>query len=196
MKIVGVTGGIGSGKSTVVKMFENFAIPVYMADSKAKELMQSSEELKADIIKLLGENSYKDEKPNRKFIAKEIFNDKEKLRKFNAIVHPAVHDDFDKWVNNVSKTDVDYCIYEAAIIFEAGRQDLCDLVILVTAPKKERIERVMKRDDIASSDVIERMHHQWDEERKRKLADIVIENIHLNDTERQVNEIHSFILNT
>ena len=196
MKIVGITGGIGSGKSTVVKMFEKLEVPVYVADAKAKALMNDSDELKTKIIKLLGKNAYKDKIPNRRFIADQIFNDKSKLKKFNAIVHPAVHDDFDKWLEQVRRTDTVYCIYEAAILFEVERQELCDMVILVTAPRTERIDRVMKRDNISSNEVIERMEHQWADERKKKLADFTIENIDLDETEEQVNRMHSYILNS
>ena len=97
MRIVGVTGGIGSGKSTVVNMFEKLGVPIYVADTRAKKLMNESDELKAKIINYLGKASYSDGKLNRQFIAKEIFNDAEKLKKFNALVHPAVHADFKLW---------------------------------------------------------------------------------------------------
>ena len=193
MKIIGITGGIGSGKSTVVKMFKDLAIPVYVADARAKELMQDSKELKADIIQLLGKNAYINGKLNRKFIASEVFTDQEKLNALNAIVHPAVHKDFRKWIKEQDETVVSYCIYEAAILFESGRQHICDSVILVTAPQSVRIDRVVRRDNVSRDQVLERMSHQWSEEEKKQLADIVIENINLHNTKRQVQEVHRHI---
>ena len=194
MKIVGVTGGIGSGKSTVVNMFEQLGVPIYIADIRAKKLMHESKDLKNKIIDFLGKESYKDGKLNRQFIAKEIFNDAEKLKRFNAIVHPAVHTDFKIWKANLENNKNTYCIYEAAILFESKRENICDYTILVTAPKEERIKRVTTRDRVKEKDVLERMSHQWSDERKKKLADFIIENININNTERQVEKIHSLIM--
>lgn len=193
MKIVGVTGGIGSGKSTVVNMFEQLGVPIYVADIKAKKLMHESKQLKDKIIDFLGQESYKDNKLNRQFIAKEIFNDAEKLKRFNAIVHPAVHADFKKWKADLENNKNAYCIYEAAILFESNRQNICDYTLLVTAPKEVRIRRVIERDHIKKNDVLERMNNQWSDERKKKLADFIIHNIDLDKTKQKVNEIHNFL---
>lgn len=192
MKIAGVTGGIGSGKSTVVKMFEELGVPIYVADKRAKKLMRESKDLKIKIVDFLGIESYKDGELNRPFIAKEIFNDVEKLNRFNAIVHPAVHADFKKWKADL-ENNYKYCIYEAAILFESNRQEICDYTLLITAPKEVRIKRVMNRDNITESDVIERMNHQWSDERKKKLADFIIYNMDLDKTKQDVNKIHKFL---
>ena len=193
MKVVGVTGGIGSGKSTVVKMFEGLGVPIYIADNKAKKLMHDSKHLKNQIIDFLGTESYKDGELNRQFIAKEIFNDTEKLKSFNAIVHPAVHSDFELWKANLESKNNIYCIYEAAILFESNRQKICDYTLLVTAPKEMRIKRVIDRDRINENDVLERMNHQWSDDKKEKLADFIINNIDLDKTKQKVNEIHNFL---
>ena len=193
MKIVGVTGGIGSGKSTVVKMFEQLGVPIYVADIRAKQLMHESKDLKNKIIDFLGKEAYINGKLNRPFIANEIFNDAEKLKRFNAIVHPAVHDDFNEWKMLTENKSVAYCIYEAAILFESNRENICDYTILVTAPKEVRIRRVIERDHIKENDVLERMSHQWSDERKKKLADFIIHNIDLDETQKQVNKIHNFL---
>lgn len=192
MKIAGVTGGIGSGKSTVVKMFEELGVPIYVADKRAKKLMRESKDLKIKIVDFLGIESYKDGELNRPFIAKEIFNDVEKLNRFNAMVHPAVHADFKKWKADL-ENNYKYCIYEAAILFESNRQEICDYTLLITAPKEVRIKRVMNRDNITESDVIERMNHQWSDERKKKLADFIIYNMDLDKTKQDVNKIHKFL---
>lgn len=192
MKIAGVTGGIGSGKSTVVKMFEELGVPIYVADKRAKKLMRESKDLKIEIVDFLGKESYKDGELNRPFIAKEIFNDVEKLNRFNAMVHPAVHADFKKWKADL-ENNYTYCIYEAAILFESNRQEICDYTLLITAPKEVRIKRVMNRDNITETDVIERMNHQWSDERKKKLADFIIYNMDLDKTKQDVNKIHKFL---
>lgn len=192
MKIAGVTGGIGSGKSTVVKMFEELGVPIYVADKRAKKLMRESKDLKIKIVDFLGKESYKDGELNRPFIAKEIFNDVEKLNRFNAMVHPAVHADFKKWKADL-ENNYTYCIYEAAILFESNRQEICDYTLLITAPKEVRIKRVMNRDNITETDVIERMNHQWSDERKKKLADFIIYNMDLDKTKQDVNKIHKFL---
>ena len=192
MKIVGVTGGIGSGKSTVVKMFEELGVPIYIADERAKKLMHESKQLRHKIVDFLGEESYQEDKLNRKFIAKEIFNDTKKLNGFNAIVHPEVHNDFKKWKADLENNNT-YCIYEAAILFESNRQKICDYTLLVTAPEDVRIKRVIKRDNTKESEVLERMNHQWSEERKKKLADFIIYNMDLDKTKQDVNKIHKFL---
>ena len=193
MKVIGVTGGIGSGKSTVVKMFEDLGIPVYIADSKAKKLMQDSKELRKDIAELFGKNAYVNGKLNRKFIASEVFSNPDKLNALNAMVHPAVHNDFKRWIKTQDRITTSYCIYETAILFESKRQHTCDRVILVTAPRSVRIDRVVKRDNVSRDKVVERMNHQWSEKKKKQLANTVIENIDLEDTKRQVEYIHKHI---
>ena len=195
MKIIGITGGIGSGKSTVVNFFKELGIPAYVADTRAKELMLESEELKADIINLLGNESYKNDEPDREYIAKQIFNDREKLAELNAIIHPAVHKDLRKWLKKIKPEDPPYCIYEAAILLESGSQRICDKVVLVTSPMEKRIERVMLRDNTSRDRIKERMAHQWSDDKKKELADIVLDNKDLDVTKREVERIHQMLIN-
>ena len=143
MKIVGLTGGIGSGKTTVANFFKELGVPVYIADDAGKRLMVTSEEVKTAIVELFGENSYLEGNLNRKFIADQVFNSSEKLTQLNKIIHPAVAKDFQNWLKDQKST---YVIYEAAILFESGGYHKCDLIILVTAPKAERLKRLQKRD--------------------------------------------------
>lgn len=187
MKIVGLTGGIGSGKSTVAQMFAAYGIPVYNSDIEAKELTNSSPVIRQQLISLLGEETYKEGILERKFLADKIFNDPEILQKVNAIIHPKVAAHFKNWVTLQNSA---YVIKEAAILYESGSDSQCDLVIVVTASKKERIRRVMQRDRVSKKEVEARMRNQWSDSKKIKLADFVIYNELLSDTKKQVESIH------
>jgi dephospho-CoA kinase len=191
MMVVGLTGGIGSGKSTVAKMFTAHGIPVYNSDLEAKRLMQSSGKVKAAILDLLGEGAYEGEKLNTSYIGKKVFGDRELLGRLNRIVHPAVKDHFLAWAK---QQKAPYVIQEAAIIFENGSQHNYDRTILVKAPKELRIQRVMERDGSTRKEVLSRMRNQWEDSQKEKLAHFVLENEQLGKTERQVAQIHSLIL--
>ncbi|SDS84563.1 dephospho-CoA kinase [Gillisia sp. Hel1_33_143] len=192
MKIVGLTGGIGSGKTTVANFFKDLGVPVYIADDAGKRLMATSEDVKKAVIHLFGKDAYIEGSLNRKLIAAEVFNDAEKLEQLNQIVHPAVAKDFSEWL---SLQKFPYVIYEAAILFEAGGYKKCDLVLLVTAPKKSRLERVQKRDQSSLSEIEARMQHQWSDEQKQELANYEILNIDLDNTESQVKNLHEIFLN-
>ena len=187
MKIIALTGGIGSGKTTVAKLFEELGVPVYNSDLKAKKLMQNSKELRTAVMDLLGEESYKLQRLNKKYIADKIFEDKELLQKLNAIVHPAVRQDFFKWVK---KKRTPYVIQEAAILFENNSYKTFDKIILVKAPKEVRLQRVLTRDAISEKEILARMENQWDDSKKIPLADYVIENTDLGKTKLQVEKIH------
>ena len=187
MKIIGLTGGIGSGKTTVAKLFEELGVPVYNSDLKAKKLMQNSKELRTAVIDLLGKESYVLQKLNKKYIADKIFDDKELLQKLNAIVHPAVRQDFIKWAKRKSAP---YVIQEAAILFENNSYMTFDKIILVKAPKEVRVQRVLTRDAISEKEILTRMENQWDDSKKIPLADYVIENTDLEMTKIQVEKIH------
>lgn len=191
MKVVGLTGGIGSGKTTVAGFFKELGIPVYIADRQAKELMETSEEIRVGIIGLLGDESYSGQSPNRKIIASKVFKDKEKLEELNSIIHPAVAKDFEDWKNAQSAP---YVIYEAAILFEKGGYRKCDFSILVTAPKTERIKRLQERDQSSVEEIEARMDHQWSDEKKSELADFTIQNTNLTQTKEQVRTLHEIIL--
>jgi|SRR5690554_5959242 len=191
MKIVGLTGGIGSGKTTVAKLFSDLGIPVYNSDVEAKKLSDSSTSIREQLILLLGEETYKEGTLNRKFMADKIFNDKILLQKVNAIIHPQVAEHFQNWV---AKQTTSYVIKEAAILFESGADRHCDLVIMVTAPEQERIRRVMERDQVSKEEILARMKNQWSDSDKIKLADFVIENIQLSETQEQVKSLHSLLI--
>ncbi|MBO0329631.1 dephospho-CoA kinase [[Muricauda] lutisoli] len=191
MMIVGLTGGIGSGKSTVANMFKELGVPVYNSDLEAKVLMETSKEVKTAITDLLGEEAYTERGLNRSFIANKVFKDAELLEKLNGIVHPAVRKHFLDWV---SHQDSPYVIQETALIFENGVQDKYDRTILVTAPVETRIERVVDRDKIERQAVVDRMNNQLDDEQKLDLADYSIENLELDKTKDKVKELHLKLL--
>lgn len=190
--IIGLTGGIGSGKTTVAQLFIDLGVPVYNSDTEAKKLMNSSKKLRKAIKGLFGKEAYKKNKIDRSFIAKKVFNDKELLKKLNSVVHPAVRKHFEFWAK---EQNAPYVIQEAAIIFEQASQDLYDKIVLVTAPKEERIVRVLNRDsDQDRSKIEKRMANQLPDNEKIVLADYVIENIEIERTRQKVEEIHNALL--
>ena len=189
--IVGLTGGIGSGKSTVASMFQKLGVPIYNSDVEAKNLMGRSKKIKKDIEALMGKESYLDGEPNRGYIAQKVFKDKILLRDLNNIVHPAVRRHFKSWCKRQNTT---YVIQEAAIIFENGTQKRYDKIILVTAPRDIRIQRVVDRDGITAEQVMARMDNQWPDSEKEKFSDFIIENIDLEATEGEVLKIHHKLL--
>jgi dephospho-CoA kinase len=183
LKIVGLTGGIGSGKTTVVNFFKELGVPVYIADVEAKKLSNSSKIIRRKLIQLLGKEVYIRGELNREFVANKIFKDPMLLKSVNEIIHPKVKKHFNRWVK---RQEGFYCIKEAAILFENGGYIDCDLTILVIAPKRERIRRVIQRDNTTKEAVLERMSHQWSDEKKLKLTDFVIKNEKLEATKKQV----------
>lgn len=191
MKIVGLTGGIGSGKTTVAKEFQSLGIPIYIADDEAKKLMNTSKVLKRQLIDLFGEEAYVDNSLNRPFIADIIFKNEAYLQKMNAIVHPKVGIHFKNWA---SKQHTAYVIKEAAVLFENNGYKQCDYVITVTAPKDLRIERLLKREPTTKEKIEAVMNNQWSDEAKIKLSDFVIENTTMEHMKAQVIEIHYKIL--
>lgn len=191
MIIVGLTGGIGSGKTTVANMFIELGIPIYIADVEAKKLMNSSKVIKRELIQLFGTNTYSDGKINKAFLADKIFNDKDLLVKMNAVVHPKVKTHFKKWIKIQRSL---YVIYEAAILFENGGYKECDYIITVTAPETVRIQRILQRDNSTKQSVRAIMDNQWNDAKKVKLSHFVIENKELSQTAKQVKNIHLKIL--
>ena len=189
--VVGLTGGIGSGKTTVAGFFKEKNVPVYIADDAGKRLLETSAEIKEHVIKLIGEKAYTNNTPNRKYIASVVFKNSEKLEALNEIIHPAVAEDFENWLR---KQKAAYVIYEAAILFEAGGYKKCDINILVTATKEEKLKRLQERDQSTISEIEARMEKQWSDEQKRKLADFEIENHDLTLTRSRVDELHEIIL--
>ncbi|MCF7561680.1 dephospho-CoA kinase [Sabulilitoribacter multivorans] len=191
MIIVGLTGGIGSGKTTVAKEFNLLGIPVYIADEEAKKLMNRSKIIKRKLIQLFGEKAYINEELNRPYLANIIFNDKSYLEKMNAIVHPKVAKHFQKWVQ---KQDAPYVIKEVAILFENGGDKACDFIITVVADKALRIKRLLKRDDTTKEKIEAIMKNQWSDEQKINKSDFVINNNTFETTKLQVLRVHNDIL--
>ena len=177
MMVVGLTGGIGSGKTTVATMFADLNVPVYNSDREAKSLMNNSKALRKQIKTLLGKEAYQEKILNRKFIADKVFVNPELLSELNKIVHPAVRNHFLEWKE---KQKSNYVIQEAAIIFENSSHKNYDKIILVTAPEEIRIKRVIERDKLSLEKIKERIANQWSDDKKAQLSDFVIINLDLN----------------
>ncbi|MDA9622732.1 dephospho-CoA kinase [Flavobacteriaceae bacterium] len=186
MKIIGLTGGIGSGKSTISKEFKCNSIPVYDSDTRAKILMNSSKVLKAKLIEFFGSSAYSNGFLNKKYISNLIFNDSSALNKINSIVHPEVFDDFINWKSRLNN---DFVIYESALVFESGSYKLNDYNILVISDINKRIERVIKRDNIEKNDVLLKINNQWPDQKKIPLADYVFENSSVNENRKLVSSL-------
>ena len=188
---VGLTGGIGSGKSTIAKVFEVLGIPVYYADDAAKKLMNEDVALKELLINEFGSAIYLNGELNRAHLSYLVFNDPAKLIALNAIVHPATITDADKWMQ---KQTAPYAIKEAALIFESHANNYLDKVIGVYAPAPLRIQRVMLRDKMSEEAILARINKQMNEEEKMQLCDLVITNDTLNLIIPQVLTIHQNLL--
>ena len=191
MNVVGLTGGIGSGKTTVANFFKELNVPVYFADTEAKKLMNKSKVLQKKIKVLFGERAYIKNELNKPFIAERIFKDKDLLQQINAIVHPKVGKHFIKWLN---KQNSPYVIKEAAILFENNSNRNYDFIITVVAKEKERINRILNRDNTSEQKIKDIMENQWDDSKKVKLSDFVIQNKSLANTKKQVHSIHQKLL--
>jgi dephospho-CoA kinase len=189
---VGLTGGIGSGKTTVAKIFQLLGIPVFDADASAKQIMNTNESIKKELITAFGKDIYANEILDRKKLAKIVFNDEKKLSLLNSIIHPHTIKASEDWANQQQSN---YVIKEAALLFESGSNKELDCIIGVLAPKKIRLERVINRDKTSQKDVELRMDKQQDEEITKKLCDYTI----VNDEEHlvipQVLALHQILLN-
>lgn len=185
-KIIGLTGGIGSGKTTIANYFKEMGVPVYIADDEARKLMQSKFIIE-EIKKTFGDSLFEDGILNRAKLAEIVFNDSSKLDQLNAIVHPAVKKDFKAWLE--TNKNYAYVIYEAAILFESGRYKDCDIVITVTAPEETRIERVIKRDKTNREQVLDRMKMQWKDEERISKSNFIILNDNLKNAKEEVVKI-------
>lgn len=171
---IGITGGIGSGKTMICKMFSVLGIPVYNADHKASGLMEEEPDVVQKLEASFGEKIFKNGKIDRRALAEIVFSNKEALELLNSIVHPVVRRDFISWLDN--KRDHPYVIKESAILFETGTYLELDAVILVTAPELLRLKRVIERDNTSEESVRTRMANQWTDERKEAMAELVIKN--------------------
>jgi dephospho-CoA kinase len=174
VKVVGLTGGIGSGKTSVSQIFELLGVPVYNSDLRAKILMEQNPEIKEALLNQFGDNIYlQDGSLNRKYLSIEIFNDKKRLNWVNALVHPAVGKDFDSWK---SKQNSNYVIKESALLIETLKHKAVDKIIVVIASKKTRLSRVKQRDHLTESSILKRMENQIDDATRQEHADFVILN--------------------
>lgn len=172
---IGITGGIGSGKTTVCKVFELLGVPVFYADDVAKAIMYTDPILKSGVLNAFGENSYtKSGELNRSYISSIVFNDKHELEKLNSLVHPAVFRAFDRWV--LGQKEASYVIKEAALLYESDAYKMCDQSILVISPIETRINRVKARDGISTEDIQLRMNRQFSDAQKMKFADHILNN--------------------
>jgi dephospho-CoA kinase len=185
-KIIGLTGGIGSGKTTVARYIASQGIPVYIADEEAKKVMNTPEVLSL-VAKTFGDSVLENGVINRQKLAQLVFNAPEKLQQLNNIIHPKVKQDFENWVQKHHNHP--FVIKEAAILFESGSYQFCDKIITVTAPENVRLQRVMLRDGVTEDQVLARMQNQWKEEEKIALSDYIIQNINIEDTKSQVDNI-------
>ena len=189
---IGLTGGIGSGKTSVARIFEVLGVPVYYADDAAKKLMNEDEEIKGKIIHHFGSESYDDGRLNRSYLAKQVFSDPEKTKLINSIIHPATIADAAKWMDAQSAP---YAIKEAALIFEAYAEKSLDLIVGVIAPVQMRMKRVIQRDTISELDFFSRTEKQMDEAEKMSRCDIIINNDEKELLIPQVISVHENLLN-
>ncbi len=190
--VIGLTGGIGSGKSTVIKIFSQFKnIAIYIADDEAKKLMNSSIDIKSQLISGFGEKTYVKNELNRPYLANIVFKNKDKLALLNAIVHPVVNDHLRNFI--LQNTSKEYILYENAILFENESNTFCDKIITVTAPESIRIQRVLKRDDSTINAVKNRIKNQWSQSKKTLQSHYIIENVILTNTEEQILRIHNIL---
>ena len=193
MILVGLTGGIGSGKSTVINYFKELGITCYQADDEAKKLMNSDKGLIKKIKNSFGDSIYINSKLDRKKLSAIVFTDKQKLELLNSIVHPYVNRHFDNYCKGLE--DI-YIIKEVAIIFEIKTQNKFDKIILVRAPKEDRVKRIINRDKCNRQDAINRINNQIADDDKIDQCDFIIDNISLEEISNKVLEIHNSILNS
>lgn len=184
---VGITGGIGSGKSTVCRMLAERGVALYDADSRAKALMATSESLRKALIENFGAETFNAEGLNRCYLASRVFSDAEQLRLLNSIVHPAVIADFEAWAE---AQEGKYVVFESAILFEAGLEDRVDVVVAVMAPESLRVERVMARDGHTREQVIARINNQMSDDERSDRSKYSIVNIDVEDLEEDVEQLH------
>ncbi len=191
---VGVTGGIGSGKTLVCNVLEKLGIPVYYADREARRLMEEDSELMLQVKGLMGEGSYREGKLDRSYVSGQVFGDPGRLQSLNKLVHPVVRRDFAEWASR--HEEVPYVAEEAAILFESGSHRFLDRTILVMASEKVRVARVMERDGVSESRVRVRMGHQMEEEKKRSMADYLLRNSGEEMLLPQILDVHEKLLNS
>lgn len=184
---IGVTGGIGSGKSTVCCLFAAHGIAVYDSDTQAKRLMNESAALREGLVRAFGDGCYAGGELDRRYLASRVFADKDALATLNSLVHPAVRDDFRAWAGRQAG---EYVILESAILFEAGFAGEVDTTLAVLAPVEERVKRCMERDGSTREEVLRRMANQADDDTLHRLADRTIVNVRRDYLESDVQRLH------
>ena len=190
---IGITGGIGAGKSTICTIFEQIGVPIYDADSRAKWLMQNEPELKKEIKNSFGWDVFtRKEELNREYLAKVVFNNQEKLELLNSLVHPAVKQDYEQWT--IQHREKPYSLKEAALLFESNSYKNLHKVIVITCPIEMRIERIMKRDHVKKEDVLKRIQNQSTDKQRLEKADFVIFNDGRRSLIEQTLKIHNEVL--
>jgi len=189
---IGLTGGIGSGKTIVARVFEVLKVPVYYADDAAKRLMNESEQMRREIIRQFGDEAYTDHKLNKSYLGKIVFKDTNKLAILNSIVHPATLLDAQNWMNQQTSP---YAVKEAAVLFESNAHNDLDYVIGVFSPTDLRIQRIMQRDKISLKEITDRINRQMDENIKMKMCDFVLINDEKQPLIPQILSLHQKLLN-
>ena len=190
--IVGLTGGIGSGKTTVAEVFKKLdSVAVYIADIEARKIMNSSDVIRTQLLQAFGKETYKNNELNRQYLANTVFESEEKLTILNNIVHPEVKKHFLDFVTR--KADKSYVLYESAILFESNSSQQCDFIISVFLDKEERIKRVLERDKTTEKEVLSRINSQWKEDKKLLSSNYIILNYAIQDTEKSVLKIHNIL---
>ena len=190
MLLIGITGGIGSGKSLVAKILETLKYPVFYSDSEAKNIVRSNDEVQNEIIRIFGPEAYLQGEYNRPFVAEKVFANQELLTQLNQLIHPAVRAAFDEFCD---KSKAEIVFNEAAILFETGTYKSFDAVILVCSPEKLRVERLMKRDNASKEEIQARINKQWSDDKKKKLTNLIIENDEKSSILEQIHEILTII---
>ena len=188
---IGLTGGMGCGKTTVANIFKTLGVPIYFADDAAKRLMHTDEKLKSELIKYFGSDVYINGQLNKSALSARVFGDRTKLNKLNSLVHPATIKDSQDWME---KQNAYYSIKEAALIFESNSENFLDYIIGVSSPLNLRIKRIKARDSISQDEIIERMSNQLDEDLKMEKCDFIIENNEEKMLIPQVISMHNKIL--
>lgn len=190
---IGLTGGIGCGKSYVAKLLNKRGVPVYDSDTEAKQLSNTSKNIRDGLMSLTGiENLYADGMLNRKLLAEYLFASKENARNVEKIIHPAVKADFTRWAENQNAL---FCVIESAILIESGFTDTVDCVVVVDAPLDLRISRCVERDSTTKEKVLERISAQMSQEEKCRIADFVIFNDNVSDLDKQIDDLLEFLNN-
>ncbi|SEG05091.1 dephospho-CoA kinase [Parabacteroides chinchillae] len=187
---IGITGGIGSGKSVVATILQLTGIPVYIADKESKQLTDSSPVIRKQLIELLGKDIYTEQGLNKKLLASYIFNNPECLKQVNAIIHPEVNSHFQNWVRNQHSN---ICAIESAILFESGFNKTVDVNLMVYAPIEIRIARVLARDNVSREEIIRRISNQMSDEQKKELSDYVIYNDDIHTLLPQANQFLNYL---